>query len=234
KRLEEWAGGRLLHRLPRGSAPTAAGEALAPHAEACLAALDAGRQAVSEVEGLSAGRVVIGGGATACSYLLPPVLVRFRQRYPDVNLLVRETFTPQVADEVRSGRLDLGVAQGEGEPWCEDALVVVATPDTPKDAPWISFVKGAAVRALLDAHFPEAEVAVELRSIAAVKGLVRAGMGVALLPRAACRDELELGHLVERKDARTPITRTLGLVHAGEARLSPAARALREMLVGAG
>jgi len=71
----------------------------------------------------------------------------------------------------------------------------------------------------------------ELGSIAAVKGNVRAGIGMALVSRAAVESDLAGGRLVEVPDPRTPIARTLSLIHRGRERLPPAAAALREQLL---
>lgn len=233
RRLEERVGARLLERLPRGARLTAAGEAWVPHARAAIGAWEAGRRAVAEIEGLAAGRVTVGGGATACTYLLPGILTEFRAKHPGVTLGVREVLTPLVGEAVRAGALDLGVAQGEGEPWLEDELILVGAPGATLPAPFVTFVRGSSVRAALEATFPEAEIAVELGSIASVKGMARAGMGVALLSRAACQDDLAHGTLVEIPEARLPLRRSLGLLHAGLERLSPAGLAMRELMLQA-
>ncbi len=230
KRLEEQLGARLLHRLPRGARPTAAGEALIPHARAALAEIERGRRAVHEVEGLQAGEVRIGGGATAATALLPPLLASFRALHPGLRLTLTETFTPQVPELVRRGELDLGIAQGAGEPWLIDEVILVSAPRY-SGSEFIGFVVGAAMREMQDRLFPEAEQVMALASIAAVKGQVRAGLGIALLSRAACLDDLAAGHLVERPHQLTPIRRSLGLVHPGVERLSPAARSFREHLL---
>ena len=231
QRLEEQLDARLLDRLPRGARPTAAGEALLPHARAALASVEAGRRAVAEVMGLRAGQVTVGGGATACTTLLPPLLTAFHARYPGVRLRVRELLTPDVPRAVAEGELDLGVAEGLGDPFVHDEIILVGAPGLRQPAPFVSFVAGSSLRRLLAQHFPEAEIAMELASIASVKGLVRAGMGQALLSRAACRDDLALGTLVELPDKRTPIPRDLGLVCAGVERLSPAAAELRRWVL---
>ena len=231
-------GGRLLHRLPRGARPTASGRALIPHAQAALSAVEAGRRAVMEVEGLDAGEVRLGGGATACTYMLPPLLAAFRKRYPDVRVRLRETMTPLVREELRAGRVDLGIAEGDGELWCEDELIIVRAADSDLEpgpgAPFVAFTHGASMRKLQDQHFPEVEVVAELASIASVKGHVRAGIGLSLLSRAAVENDLALGTLVEVPEARTPLKRKLVLCHPGLDRLSPAGRALRELLLTPG
>lgn len=235
KRLEGFMGGRLLHRLPRGAAPTASGRALIPHAEAALAAVSAGRRAVAEVEGIEAGEVRLGGGATACTYLLPPILAEFRALYPRVRVRLRETMTPRVPGELRAGRVDLAIAEGDGEVWREDELILVKSPDADFEvgpgAPFVAFTQGASTRELLDRHFPEVEVVAELGSIASVKGHVRAGIGLALLSRFAVENDLALGTLVAVEETRTPLRRRLVLSHPGVDRLSPAGRALRELIL---
>ena len=243
RRLEDFMGARLLHRLPRGARPTAAGEALVPHARATLGSVDRGRRAVQEIEGLKTGEVRLGGGATACTYLLPRRLAAFQEARPGLSIRLRETMTPTVREQVEAGQLDLGIGIAPGgEPWMIDELVLVASPERAKRVvrvgeriaagqPFVSFVQGAAVRGMLERAFPEAEVVVELASIAAVKGHVRAGIGLALLSRHAIRNDLDLGLLVEVPDERTPLVRHLVLHHAGDETLSPAARALLEWLM---
>lgn len=234
RRLEEAMGGRVLERGPQGARPTAAGLALKPWAEAALGAVDQGRRAVAAIEGVEAGEIRIGAGSTACTYLLPPVLTHFRAAHPGVHLYLRESTSAQVRRRVTSGQLDLGVVsdpQG-AERWRDDALVLVTAPTLePRGAPHLTFPPGANHRELLERHFPQAPIAMELNSLVAVKAHVAAGMGVALLSVAAIERELADGRLVVVPHPATPIHRTLYLLHSGEARLSPAARALRGTLL---
>ena len=247
-RLEDELGARLFTRGRRGAELTAAGEALLPRARAALAAVEDARRAVGEVAALHAGEVRVGAGATACTYLLPPGLASFRARHPRVHFLLRESITPEIVADLEMGALDLGVitppASGalpvEGQLWFHDELVLVASP---RAAPgvraggqplaFVTFGRGSTTRELLDRHFPGAEVVMELGSIAAVKGNVRAGMGVALVSRSAVDGDLALGRLVELPHPATPIPRPLHLVHRGLDRLPPAAAALRALLLAA-
>lgn len=242
RKLEGDMGARLLHRDRTGTSLTAAGEALLPRAQAILAAVADARRAVAEVEGVHAGEVRLGAGVTACTYLLPPVLARFRERYPGVRFLLREATTVAVLDALGRGDLDLGVVtHPEGEPWRKDELILVAAPSlelrdgvtarAAGPAPFVTLVRGTTTRELLDRHFPRAEVVMELGSIAAVKGNVRAGIGVALVSRSAVEVDISLGRLVEVRHPETPIPRHLHIVHAGRDRLPPAAAALRRLLL---
>jgi len=130
RRLEDQLGARLLHRGPGGATPTAAGQALVPRARAALASVEDGRRAVAEVAGLHAGEVRLGAGATACTYLLPPELARFRRVHPGIRFLLRETTADEALDALANGELDLAIATVDegGEAWREDPLVLVASP----------------------------------------------------------------------------------------------------------
>ena len=244
KRLEEQLGGKLLHREPRGARPTAAGMALIPKAELALAAVEDGRRAVAEVLGLHAGEVRLGAGPTAATYLLPESLARFRALYPDVRIFLREAHSPQSWEGLRRGELDLAFVTGgsvpEGESWfvaehaLDDVLVVAAAPGDPEPDSWVGFPRGAMLRAILDEHFDRPDVVMELGSIAAVKGNVRAGIGRCLISRRAIERDVAEGRMVEVDDPRAPIERTLVVVHRGVDRLPPAAARLRELLLSGG
>jgi DNA-binding transcriptional LysR family regulator len=233
RRLEEAFGARLLHRGRDGARLTAAGEALVPRVRASLAALDDGRRAVAEVMGLHVGEVRLGAGTTATTYLLPPVLARYREEHPEIRYLLRETTTDEALAALERGELDLAVVTAEGhEPWMVDELILVAAPGRrAKPMPFVTLRPGTTTRALLSTHFPEAEIVMELGSLAGVKGNVRAGIGMALVSRHAVANDLRARRLVRIRDPRTPIERPLMLAHRGVESLPPAAAALRRLLL---
>lgn len=241
-RLEDEVGARLFDRGRHGAELTAAGRALLPKAHAALTAFADGRRAVAEIQGLTAGEVRIGGGATACTYLLPPLLARYRRARPGIALTLREGYTDDLERAVDEGTLDLAVITVERKrppsgpidrlgKNADDELIVVAAPDCdPKTAPWITFAPGSPTRALLLDRVPDAAIAMELGSIATVKGNVRAGIGMALLSRMAVATDLARGSLVEVAYRWSPVRRRFGIRHRGTAHLAPAATALLELL----
>jgi DNA-binding transcriptional LysR family regulator len=243
KALEEDLGARLLHRGRGGARPTDAGEALLPHARRALPAVSDGRRAVEEVAGLHVGEVRLGAGPTACTYLLPPTLAAFRREHPGVRYFLREAHAPAVWAGLESGELDLGVVSDASVParpgwwtverWRDDELLVVEGPDGADGDGWVSFGEGSSLRALLEEHLPGARVVMELQSIAAVKGNVRAGVGRALVPRAAMLRDLADGHLVP-VEGFPSLTRSLVLIHRGADALPKAAARLREALLDQG
>lgn len=242
QRLEHEVGAPLFVRGRRDAQLTAAGRALQPAAQAALAAFVDGKRAVAEVTGLAAGEVRVGGGATACTYILPPLLAQFRRRRPGLRLSLREGYTEELERAVDDGSLDLAVITVDRRRppsgplaklgrHADDELIVVAAPGLePRDAPWITFAPGSPTRAILLERLPGATIVMELGSIAAVKGNVRAGIGLALVSRLAVEHDLARGSLVEVPTRWAPVRRRLAIRHRGRRYLTPAAAALLELL----
>jgi DNA-binding transcriptional LysR family regulator len=252
-RLEEDVGHRLFDRTPKGLVLTEAGELLRGHVERALGALSDGRLALNELAGLERGVLAIGGGATATTYLLPPLLGRFHASYPNIQLFVREQGSQAVVESILSGALDLGVvtlplatqaAQTRGlavEPWVSDELQLIVPAGHRLDGspgfrwrelegePLVLFEAGSAVRALLDERLARANVAphivMELRSIESIKQMVAQGIGLAFVSRFALQNT-ERGIPSARNDVR----RELAVVYRTDRSMSPAARAFLELM----
>lgn len=109
KKLEKEVGTDLLNRTGRGVELTEAGRVFLQHAEDAIRRADAGVKAVRELIGLERGSIRVGGGATATTYLLPPVVSMVRKTHPGLRFYVREQGSNAVAAAVLSGELDLGI-----------------------------------------------------------------------------------------------------------------------------
>lgn len=108
KRLERETGVALLERQPRGVVPTRAGRVLEAAAAEGIAGLDL---AVRELRDLVDGRsgfVRVATGATTVRHFMSDAVVRFRQRYPQVNLEFRTVSSGRGSfDALADGTLDL-------------------------------------------------------------------------------------------------------------------------------
>lgn len=233
KRLEEDMAARLFDRDRRGAVLTRAGEALIPRARAALGAVREGRRAIAELEKLAAGEVRIGAGPTACTHYLPPFVADFHRRHPRIRFVLREVVPDVALDLLAEGEIDLAIVTGtKGDHWRDDPLVLVGKPGIDaKTAPFIAYLQGAATRILLERTFPKADVMMELGSLDGILAHVRAGVGISLVSRAAAAHDLAAGRLAEIPDRRTPVARTLRIVHRGLDRLPPSAAAFREALL---
>lgn len=252
RRLEDELGTPLFHRTGKGVELTDAGAAFVEHAQQALRQADAGRDAVRRVLGLDAGRIRIGGGATAVAYLLPAVVSRFRGLHPEVRFHVREAGSAVIAAGVRSGELDLGIVTLPTRSPGDDDLMTIATAEDellllpPANNPlagrasfrWreldgepvVAFEAESAVRLLIDAAAARSDthlnVVMELRSIDAIKRMVMAGIGVGFVSRFALGDG-ETGLACD--DGR--LTRSLALVRRRDRTPSPAASKFEQLLL---
>jgi DNA-binding transcriptional LysR family regulator len=102
--LEDDLGLRLIDRLGRSIALTAAGEALLPHAERLLElAAEARTAATAATTGSAAltGAVTISAPESLLTYRLPPVLSRFKTDHPRVTIHLHPTPVGRFRGETR-------------------------------------------------------------------------------------------------------------------------------------
>src|SRR5205807_3345447 len=87
KQLEGRLGVRLIERIGRRAHPTAAGRDLLDHVKRVRAAVAGALDAMACHREGGISRVRLGTGATACIYLLPPVLRELRGRFPSLEIV---------------------------------------------------------------------------------------------------------------------------------------------------
>lgn len=243
--LERELGAELLHRLPRGIALTAAGEALLAPARQVMRDLRTAQSAVQEVIGLTGGRLDLAMLPALALAPLAPVLGEFRRRFPRVQIAIAQPEeSAMVSDLVRTGQAELGflnhpgetVEELEVEALCSQALMAVLPPGTrlPKGRPlsWdylldrglISGTRGTLVRDLVERWAAEngrsATLAIELGRRETALYLVLAGAGAAAFPSPLATLAESLGAVVRPLSHRLP--RDIALCHR-RGPLSPAA-----------
>lgn len=199
--LERSVGARLFERSARGSALTAAGEAFVPLARQTLGNADEAKAAVHSLTGKLVGALRVIGIRTAVVETATYV-ARFHELHPDVRISVA---TPDddhgVADQVRTGRADVGIMRSNSAPLTlastevdSQGIVVVFPPPRGKrrpargftlahleSAPLIVPTAGTWARSahdgLLRAHGVEPTIGAECSHTETVIELVRGGVG---------------------------------------------------------
>jgi len=109
-KLEHHCGAVLFERRPQGMVPTAAGERLAGHARRM--AIDT-EQALSEIRNLhhtAQTTLRIGSNEALARSLLPAIIGAFHRDCPEVEFQLHVASPGVVAQHVRDGRLDIGLA----------------------------------------------------------------------------------------------------------------------------
>lgn len=249
--LEEEFGAPLLARSQKGVALTDLGSLVEAEARGLLERYDHLKREVGAHLRLESGTVRIGGGATAVSFLLPPLIRDFRRKHADVVFHVKEAGSREIAADVESERLELGIvtlpaesAELEVTPLRRDSIVLVAAKRHPlaskkrvraaalNGLPLIGFEGDAAIRRLVDRALEDAdvqvEVVMELRSVQAILRMVALDLGVAFVS--------QLGVEAAGKDVRVidvnglKIKRRLAVIHKRTRPLSIAAEAFLERI----
>lgn len=108
QKIEDTLGGQLFVRKPRHLTLTRAGEVLVEHARSLLRdaqlAVDVSRSAMRG----EAGLLRIGFGLPSLATGLPDLIQRFRQRFPGVQISMREMSTPPQLEALENRTLDVG------------------------------------------------------------------------------------------------------------------------------
>lgn len=253
RQLERRFGLKLVERIGRRAGPTAAGLELLTHIRVIDAALAQAEQAMTAHASQVSGRIRLGTGATACTYLLPPVLAELRRRFPALDVVASTGNTADMLRALENNTLDMGLvtlpAPGrmfQVTPVMEDEFVAifpandpggipaVVTPQTLALRPLVLFEPGARTRRLVDDWFEAAGVAakpvMELGSTEAMKEIVAAGLGCAVLPKLAVTGAGQRDALVVR--SLTPrLSRDLAIVLRRDKPLSHGLRHLQEALL---
>lgn len=107
--LENAMGAALIERRSGGAAPTEAGAALLPHAEAALAHMRDGLAAVQALRQGAGGQLVLAFPPTLSTPDMMQALQRFRAEFPEVDLSLRVGPSREVSNLVRRGEASLGL-----------------------------------------------------------------------------------------------------------------------------
>lgn len=109
--LENELGFNIFERSgKRFTGITPAGEAIIQASRRVLLEAENFRRISEELRDEEAGTLTIATTHTQARYVLPRVVAEFTKRYPRVRLSIREGDPGRVADTVRRGEADLGIA----------------------------------------------------------------------------------------------------------------------------
>jgi DNA-binding transcriptional LysR family regulator len=208
QRLEDKVGGPLFIRRYRAVRLTEAGRLLLVRARALLresaATLEISQRAVRG----EAGMLRIGFGIASLLGLLPDVLLRFRRAYPNVQLQLRDMSTPDQVTALADGAIDIGFVRLPIadrrlalRPVLDERLVAALGPRSPWTPelglrslayePFLTVARSTSasfhdhvLRVCAAAGFVP-RIVQEASELITVLSLVRAGLGVAIVPGSA-------------------------------------------------
>ena len=255
RELEEQVGTPLLDRGPGGVRLTEAGEALAVRARELFAVERAAEEELRAIRGLHRGSLGVGASTTVATYHLPPVLAAFHARHPGIKLRLASANTQAVLEMLVHRDADIALVEGpvddprvEVLPWREEERARVASPGHRRarrgkpgeardldDELFVVREPGSGTRDVAERVLAGLGVAprrtLEVGSTEAIKQVVAAGLGVAVVSRAAAADQLALGRLhVLPAGTAGAFRRTLSRLRLPGRRLSAVATAFDALL----
>ena len=222
KSLEETYGVRLLERKRRPATPTEAGRTVYRFAKNILGLVEDLDHSISELRGAQVGKLHIGASTPIGSYLLPPILIRFKRQYPGAEIRLMITTGDQIYQALQHGDIQLGLTYAAKIPddlpaeiLCEEEMVLVVAPHHPLASQGTVTVRQLAEQSFIVAPegTPEGEilaqawrrmglvprVALTVDHVEAAKRAVQEGTVVCLVPRVCVAHELAAGDLAELK-----------------------------------
>ncbi|MBI2715501.1 MAG: LysR family transcriptional regulator [Rhizobiales bacterium] len=200
KRLQFLLGGELFDRSSQGISLTPQGEMVVSYARRLLSIND---QIVHLGEAGPRPELVIRVGTPSdfIASILPNILARFRERWPDVRFIVRTDFHDSLLRDLRSGEVDLYVGLSMSQPpdarhsWAEEVVWVrgaASQLDIDRPVPLVSHGERSVYHRLavtaLKAAGLEWEDVFTGPSMNSLNGAVAAGLGVMAVTRRRAND----------------------------------------------
>lgn len=255
RKLEESLATQLLLRTTRQVTLTPAGAALLPKTRKLFEDLGV---AIGELRGAAADgeeRVAVGCLPTIAMHCLPPVIAAFIRARPDVEVKIYDNSAAEIAERVRVGEAEFGITIAAAnrleldlkpiakEPFvlvCHKALAIARNRTLTwaeiQDVPLVRVSAETGNRILIDdalgARRETLSWRYEVQRVTTAIGLVRAGVGAAIVPQlgfdAAAADDIVAIPL------RAPgVTRTLSVVTRKGVPLRPATRQFLKLVTSA-
>lgn len=234
--LEEQVGCRLLSKLNKKVVLTEAGEALLPYAHRVLEEMQEARRTLIELNKWGSRRLRLVASTEVLSCLLPLVLLKFHQEFPNLVLQVESCGAGEPETWLHSNQADVALAEKpateeavEFIPLLADRFHLVASPDHPLAAmkhvprkelgahpsflPRLSNRKRKQLEDFLSRRDIPLSLAGEMDSLDAIKSLVQHTRAMSFLPGWCIATELKNQSLCSLPLGRTRYEQTWGLMH---------------------
>jgi DNA-binding transcriptional LysR family regulator len=259
KALEREFNTRLLDRMGKKVATTTTGLGLFIYAHKFQMLQDEMTAMLEDLKCGLTGRLRVGASSTAATYFLPNYLSRYKAKYPRMELQVQTGVSAQVVERVLKNEVDIGIVMDfaghpmlEEQVWRTYQMLLVVYPShalvQAKEAGGASvkslegqslvvMEQGTNLRGIVDRLLEETgvsvEISLELDSVEAIKKMVEAKLGIALLPEVAIEEEVGGGRLVALELSDAPaMQRGVSLIYRKDKYLSGAISFFMDILLG--
>ena len=255
RQLEDGLGAKLFDRNTRSVSLTAVGRELVPAFQRLLQEFDAVVVNAKDLSAKRHGVVRLACLPSFASTILPGIIAGFRRRHPRVSFVLKDAIGKRILGMVRADDVDFGIGVADAEEpdletlyLMQDRMHVVfparhplararkVTLDAVRAYPLVLMDPDSSVRAILDAAFARTGKLVvpacEATYMSSAVGMVRAGLGVTILPSTAM--ELRANPRLRSKPIEDAgLTRRIAIVRKARRTLSPAAESFIDELLAA-
>lgn len=248
QKLEDELGEKLFARLKREAKLTSAGEIFLTRAVRILEEVDAAKREAADARDLLRGKVNLGVLPTIAPYLLPGVVGEFARKFPGVEIIVQEDTTARLLKQLLACEIDFALVSHPihderlhvQELFTEELLLALPPrhPLARKHTVKAAELEGEKLIIMREGHCLGDQVLhfcersdfrpnISFRSaqLETVQALVRANLGIALVPAMA---KQSAGHAPEYRSLQSP--RPERRIVAAWTRQRPPARAPSEFL----
>ncbi len=248
--LEYEIGLELIERHGRRIVLTHAGHVLHTYARRIFALEREMEESISALRDVESGEVTLAANTTTGVYLLPPIVARFRARYPQVGLNIAILNSHEIVEETLNWKLDFGIVESDPahlpeelkvEVFAHDELVLVVgarhrwrgvrslSPEALGEGELVVREEGSGIREVIEQallqHGVQVTPLLTLPDNEAIKQMVMSGVGVSIVSALAVQRELASGDLVRVSIAGIELHPQLSLVMRTDKQLSRAAQA---------
>ena len=254
RQLEDELGAQLLHRSAQGVLSTDAGKVFYQHAQAILKQVTDARSAVTQSTTRPSGSVTLGLPHSISGALALPLLMAVRAQYPEITLQLTEELSGNLAEQLKSGRINLAVLFDDGQTKAfaasslvDEALMFICRSGSAHDpgstgvtlaqalqAPLILPAQPQGVRPLIESVARGAGLAlsnvIEINSITILRSALLADMGATILPVAPLLADVASGALRALPIDSPAISRSVILCASKNIPLTNAAAAVSRLV----
>lgn len=252
QRLEARLGSPLLERTTRHVAPSPFGRQVLPLLRRALNEMESALEGIEDLGGPGRGCVVVACLQTAVPFFIPPALLAFRATHPRVRVRILDMTAQEALQSVARGEADFAITVAAAiqdpelvaEPLLEDPFVLACDEGhilagrewlswrELSDYPVIVAARTSVHRPLIQDALARAGLrlswAYEVLHMSSAFHLVRAGLGVSVLPRIAMAAAQPGLRAIPLRDPL--IHRLLSIVHRHSRPLPPAAAQLAALV----
>lgn len=214
RQLEDSLSTQLFNRTTKKVYLTPSGELLFKSAKIILKQINDTKKELQHLSESIQVNLIIGASLTIGEYILPYLFGNFKQKYPNVNIVLKIYNSQQIVEKLYDGEINLGFIESMisypefvQDTFLEDELIIISSGHTSADIsiedlskmPFILREEGSGTRQVIEETLRKNNlnptkliVVLELENTESIKSAVESGMGISILSKVAVQKELSL------------------------------------------